>query len=109
MTLDEANGMKMSRFYPGKDKMIEPMCERLLQGQKEKDRAVKIIRQDNAGENRKLQKCCSSVDWKLDVDFEYTTKEIPQQNSLAETAFTTTTVRSRTALNVANIPMKERY
>ena len=88
--------------------MIEPMCER-LQGQKEKGRAVKIIRQDNAGDNKKLQKRCSSADWKLDTDFEYTAKETPQQNSLAETAFTTIAARSRAALNAANVPMKERY
>ena len=45
----------------------------------------------------------------MDVDFEYTGKETPQQNSLAETTFTTIVERSRAALNAANIPMKERY
>ena len=50
MTVDEATGMKMSEFYPGKDKMIEPMCEQVQeQGKKEKGRAVKIIPHDNAG------------------------------------------------------------
>ena len=27
--VDEATGMKMSEFYTRKDKMVEPMCERL--------------------------------------------------------------------------------
>ena len=34
-------------------KMIEPMCER-LQKQKDKNKPVRIIQQDDAGENKKL-------------------------------------------------------
>jgi hypothetical protein len=45
----------------------------------------------------------------LDAYFEYTAKETPQQNSLAETAFTTVSARARALLNAANVPMKERY
>ena len=84
------------------------MCER-LQKQKDQSRPVKIIRQDNAGENQKLQKRCSSSSWKLDVSFEYTAKETRQQNSLAKSAFTTIAAMSRAAMNAANVPMAERY
>ena len=83
------------------------MCER-MHGQKD-DRAVKFIRQDNAGENRSLQNRCSSSDWKLEADFEYTAKETPQQNSLAENAFTIIAAMARALLNAANVPMEERY
>ena len=88
--------------------MIEPMCE-WLQKQKEQGRPVKIILQDNAGKNKKLQKRCRSADWKLGVFFQYTGKEKPQQNSLGETAFTTIVARSTAAINAANVPMAERY
>ena len=36
-------------------------------------------------------------------------KETPQQNSLAETAFTTIAARSRAAMNADNVPMTGRH
>ena len=88
--------------------MIKQMCE-WLQKQKDRSRPVKTICQDNACENKKLQKCCSSSDWTLDVYFEYTAKETPEQKSLSETAFTTIAAKLRGAMNAANVPMAERY
>ena len=57
-TVDEATGMKISGFYQGKGNTIEPMREWLQKPGK----PVKIVWQDNAGENKKLQKRCSSAD-----------------------------------------------
>ena len=78
-----------------------------------KDRKKKVEQSKSLGRtmlvNKKLHKRCSSADWKLDVAFEYTAKETPQKNSLAETVLTTIAARSRAALNIANVPMKERY
>ena len=36
-------------------------------------------------------------------------KETPQQNSPAETVFTTTAARSQAAMNDANVPIADRY
>jgi len=43
---------------------------------------------DGAGENIKLKKRIDSVDWKLGIDYEITARNTPQQNHLAEVAFT---------------------
>ena len=43
------------------------------------------------------------------MEIDYTAKDTPQQNSMSETYFTTSTARSRTMITVANVPMVERY
>jgi hypothetical protein len=40
------------------------------------------MRQDNAGENKKLERRLHSADWKLPVKMEYTAANTPQQNAL---------------------------
>ena len=62
---------------------------------------VKIsnIRCDNAGENIKLERRTASSDWKLNIDFEYTARNTPQQNSLVEKGFDTLYNRGRAMLN----------
>ena len=45
---------------------------------------MEIYRSENAGENKKLEQCCSSAYWKFGVNFEYTARENTQQNSDAE-------------------------
>ncbi len=61
IVVDEATGVKISSFYTAKNKMIEPMCERMHKIEK-RGQAVKHLRQDNAGENKKLQKRAQSAD-----------------------------------------------
>jgi hypothetical protein len=46
------------------------------------------MRQDNAGENKKLEKRLQSADWKLPIKMECTTANAPQQNALVEVKFT---------------------
>ncbi len=53
IVVNEATGMKISSFYTAKNKMIEPMCERMHKMEK-RGRAVKHLRQYNARENKKL-------------------------------------------------------
>ena len=39
------------------------------------------------GENIKLQARSQSADWKLNITYEYTARDTPQQNHLAEVGF----------------------
>ena len=65
--------------------MVEPTCE-FLHKLKSRGIPVKIIRLDPGGENLKLEKRAASVDWKelQPLDFEFTSRDTPQHNSLAE-------------------------
>ena len=49
--------------------------------------AIKIIRLDPAGENIKLEIRSKSADWKLATEYEFTSRDTPQHNNLAELAF----------------------
>jgi hypothetical protein len=44
-----------------------------------------------------------SLDWKLDIKFEYTGQDTPQRNSLAKVAFHTIASRGRPIMNAANV------
>ena len=52
---------------------------------------------DNAGENKALQKRMKSHDWKelSEIECEFTARDTPQQNSLAERAIDTVMSRAR--------------
>ena len=64
---------------------------------------VKVISCDNAGENTKLEERLGSADWKLCVEFEYTARDTPQQNSHAEVRLTTLLLRSKAMMIGANV------
>ena len=100
--------MEVSAFFPAKNKFIEPFCKRVQQ-QKARGKPVQIIRMDNAGENKALQDRMTSAEWKLDCKFEYTARDTPQQNSLAEQSFRTIAAKMRACLNAANVPCKWRW
>ena len=108
MIVDEKTEMKTSQFFQTKNGMIEPTCE-LLSKWKSQKHPVKIIRCDNAGENTKLEKRANGADWKLDVQFEYTARDTPQQNYLVEKSFDTLTARGRAMMDTANVPTEHRY
>jgi hypothetical protein len=46
----------------------------------------------------------NSSDWKMGITFEYTGRDTPQRNSLAEVAFHTIASRGRAMQNAANVP-----
>ncbi len=65
---------------------------------------VLIMRQDNAGENKKLEKRLQSADWKLPVKMEYTAANTPQQNALVEVKLTYLVAKARAAMHAAEVP-----
>ena len=101
-------GLKFSKFYRTKNKMIEPtaaMLHRLSQD----DNAPARLRMDNAGENVKLKNRMESKDWKLPIKVEFTARNTPQANSHAETSFTTIAGRAKALQECANIPSHYRH
>ena len=68
-----------------------------------------MIRQDNAGKNKKLILLAHSKEWKHDTIFKNTARKTPQQNSLAELAFTVLLAKARAMLSVAQVPQDEPY
>jgi hypothetical protein len=59
------------------------------------------MRQDNAGENKKLEQRLLSADWKLQVNMEYTAADTQQQNALVELKFTYLATKARAAMHAA--------
>jgi hypothetical protein len=60
--VDESTNLKISHFYANKDRVVEPACE-LIKKLKNMKIEIKILRIDNAGENKLLQQRCESKDW----------------------------------------------
>ena len=106
--VDERTQLKFSSFHKHKDDMVESSCE-LLNRWKHAGNPVKFIRCDNAGENRTLQKRANSSDWKLNITFEFTPRDTPQHNHLAELALASIASKGRSLMSAANIPTKIRY
>jgi hypothetical protein len=81
---------------------LQPCCisglgpEGLLHGH-----PVLIMRQDNAGENKKLEQQLHSADWKLQVKMEYRAADTPQQNALVELKIYYLAAKARAAMNAA--------
>jgi hypothetical protein len=96
--------MKFSDFFDTKNGMVEEMCQQLYRW-KESGRGAKIIRLDNAGENKFLQQRSQSADWKLNVNFEFTARDTPQQNHLAELGFAHLANYGRALMARANVPL----
>ena len=67
---------------------------------------VKIIRCDNAGENKVLER--ESDKNELGIIFEYTAPGTPQQNGVVERAFVTVLGRARAMINHAGFTMAKR-
>ena len=106
--VDERTQLKFSDFYLTKDGMVEPTCEQLHRW-KEAGRGVKFIRLDDGGENKALQKRALSEAWKLDIEFEFTGRDTPQRNHLAELGFAILANRGRAILGRANVPYALRH
>ena len=67
---------------------------------------VKIIRCDNAGENKVLEK--ESDKNEMEIIFEHTAPGTPQQNGVVERAFVTAMQRVRAMMNHAGFTMAKR-
>jgi hypothetical protein len=101
--VDERTKLKFTDFLETKNGMVELTCEKFHRW-KEAGMPVKAVRLENAGENKALQKRADSADWKLNIDFEFTARDTPQQNSLAEVGFDTLANRGRALMADANVP-----
>jgi len=108
MKVDEQTQLKFSDFYKSKNAMVEPTCEQ-FEKWRQAGHPVKFVRCDNAGENQLLEKRCKSKDWKLNINFEYTARNTPQQNHLAELGLAIIAKRGRALLHYANVPTNMRY
>ena len=64
---------------------------------------------DGPGENKKLQLRSESSAWKLNLQFEITARDTPQQNHLAELGFASLANKGRALMYQANIPLSVRY
>jgi len=106
--VDERTGMKFSDFFQTKNGMVEPTCE-VVNKWINSGINVNTIRCDDGGENKALEKRLNSSDWKLHLKFEYTGRNTPQRNHLAEVAFHTIANRGRAMMNHANVPRKYRF
>ena len=108
IVVDEKTKMKFSRFFATKNGIVEPTC--MLIDKFEKINAItKYIRCDNAGENKTLEKTINGAKWKKGIQFKYTARSTPQQNSLAETAFSYLLNQAKALMIEANIPYLIRY
>eukprot|EP00980_Cylindrotheca_fusiformis_P010432 scaffold2318_cov88-Cylindrotheca_fusiformis.AAC.1 len=100
LVVDEITQLKMSGFFDTKNGMVEPTCE-MLQQLKADGIVVKYVRMDNAGENLKFEQRANSAAWKLAIKPEYTARNTPQQNHLAELGFATLYRVARKACELA--------
>jgi hypothetical protein len=83
------------------------MCQR-IQAQTARGYPILIMRQDNAGENKKLENRIHSANWKSPVKIEYTAANTPQQNALVEVKFTYLAAKARAAMHAAEVPRNRR-
>ena len=95
-------------LFKTKDAMVEPTCEQFHKWQ-QSNIGITHLRLDNTGENKLLQTQCASKDWKMNFEFEFTARDTPQQNSLAEVGFATLANRRQAMMHCANLPMMDQY
>jgi hypothetical protein len=101
----EATGKKWSHFTVTKSDMVEHTCEHLHK-LKTHGIPVRYVRLDPAGKNQKLAKRAGSSDWAIlqPIDFEFTSRDTPQHNSLAELAFPYLAGKARAMMGGAMVP-----
>ena len=87
MLVDEATKYKKSFFLKKKNEQVEPITDWIKALKARHKIQVKIIRCDNAGENKVLER--ESDKKELGIIFEYTAPGTPQQNGVVERAFVT--------------------
>ncbi len=108
LTVDELTEIPFTGLFYKKNEFTESMCQ-CIQAQTTRGHPVLIMRQDNAGENKKLEKRLHSADWNLPVKMEYIAANTPQQNPLVEVKFTYLASKARAALHAADVPSNRRF
>ena len=99
MLVDEATKYKKSFFLKKKNEQVERIIDWIKALKARHKIQVKIIRCDNDGENKVLER--ESDKNELGIIFEYTAPGIPQQNGVVERAFVTVMGRARAMKNHA--------
>ena len=97
--------MKISKFFATKNGIVEPACEQFNKW-KGVGITVKILHMNNAGGNKKMQQRCEIKDWKLNIACEYTTRDTPHHNAIAELAFPSIANKGRVMMAAANLPIE---
>ena len=92
LVVDEATSMKWSFFLKSKDAQVQ-LLTGFIKNLQEQGKPVKYIRCDNAGENLSLQQSLDNEG--MNIKFEFTARETPQQNGKVERAFATLYGRMR--------------
>ena len=104
----KAMQLKFVHFFKIKDGMVEPTCELFFRW-KHAGHGVEIVHLDNAGENLALQNHCNSISWQLGIEFEFSARDTPQQNSLAEVGIYTLANCVWPMMHYAHVLMEYRY
>ena len=98
--------MLKSFFLKKKNEQVEPIIDWIKALKARHKIQVKVIRCDNAGENKVLEG--ESDKNELGIIFEYTAPGTPQQNGVVERAFVTVMGRARAMMNHAGFTMAKR-
>ena len=106
MLVDEATKYKKSFFLKKKNEQVEPIIDWIKALKARHKIQVKIIRYDNAGENKVMER--ESDKNELGIIFEYTAPGTPQQKGVMERAFVTAMGRARAMMNHAGFTMAKR-
>ena len=108
LVVDEATDMKWSFFLTNKSQQVVVLVG-FIKNLKENDKPVKYIRCDNAGENYALKKKIEEEG--LNIRFEFTARQTPQQNGKEERAFATLYGRMRAMMLSAGMDTtaKQKY
>ena len=106
MLVDEATEYKKSFFLKKKNEQVEAIIDWIKALKARHKIQVKIIRCDNAGENKFQER--ESDKNELGIILEYTAPGTPQQNGMVERAFVTVMGRPRTVMNHAGFTMTKR-
>ena len=106
MLVDEATKYKKSFFLKKKNEQVEPIIDWIKALKARHKIQVKIIRCDNAGENKVLER--ESDKKELGIILEYTAPGTPQQDGVVERAFVTVMGRARAMMNHAGFTMARR-
>jgi hypothetical protein len=78
---EEMVNFKTSKFFVSKSKTSKYMCEYMV-SENVQGHPIAIIRQDNAGENKKIVTLAHLKDWKHETIFENAARTTPQQKSI---------------------------
>ena len=99
MLVDEATNYKKIFYLKNKNEQVEPIIDWIKALKARHKIKVKIIRCDNAGENKVLER--ESNKNELGIIFDFTAPGRPQQNGVVERTFVTVMGRARAMMNHA--------